>query len=203
MLLWARHRQSREGKETLGLGTSASVTQDSTGAQGGRSKPLPSSQILLDVEASARGDEVGTPQVSKATEPGAYNGSRGDSPERIQSDATPIPNVDGADPEVCVAIRKQIPAAAPRSHRPLIAVLVLGAAEAGAARWSPAGGSTGRGRMTSPWGHSADLARFYTVTEPQRHPKGYTVYKVTARVSAWMGTLGGAGLWAAAGCGES
>ncbi|XP_007950825.1 ribosomal protein S6 kinase delta-1 [Orycteropus afer afer] len=30
------------------------------------------------------------------------------------------------------------------------------------------------------WG--ADLARFYTVTEPQRHPKGYTVYKVTARV---------------------
>ncbi|XP_036058173.1 ribosomal protein S6 kinase delta-1 isoform X4 [Onychomys torridus] len=36
--------------------------------------------------------------------------------------------------------------------------------------------------MTSPWGHSADLARFYTVTEPQRHPRGYTVYKVTARV---------------------
>ncbi|GAB1285879.1 Non-specific serine/threonine protein kinase [Apodemus speciosus] len=36
--------------------------------------------------------------------------------------------------------------------------------------------------MTSSWGHSADLARFYTVTEPQRHPKGYTVYKVTARV---------------------
>lgn len=48
--------------------------------------------------------------------------------------------------------------------------------------------------MTSPWGHSADLARFYTVTEPQRHSRGYTVYKVTARVSAWIGTLGrGAG----------
>lgn len=44
--------------------------------------------------------------------------------------------------------------------------------------------------MTSPWGHSADLARFYTVTEPQRHPRGYTVYKVTARVSAWIGTPG-------------
>lgn len=52
--------------------------------------------------------------------------------------------------------------------------------------------------MTSPWGHSADLARFYTVTEPQRHPRGYTVYKVTARVSAWIGTLGGA---RAPGCG--
>jgi hypothetical protein len=38
--------------------------------------------------------------------------------------------------------------------------------------------------MTSPRGHSTDLARFYTVTEPQRHPRGYTVYKVTARVSA-------------------
>ncbi|XP_029415316.1 ribosomal protein S6 kinase delta-1 isoform X2 [Nannospalax galili] len=36
--------------------------------------------------------------------------------------------------------------------------------------------------MTSPRGHSADLARFYTVTEPQRHPRGYTIYKVTARV---------------------
>lgn len=30
------------------------------------------------------------------------------------------------------------------------------------------------------WG--ADLARFYTVTDPQRHPRGHTVYKVTARV---------------------
>ncbi|XP_021053752.1 ribosomal protein S6 kinase delta-1 isoform X2 [Mus pahari] len=39
--------------------------------------------------------------------------------------------------------------------------------------------------MTSPWGHSADLARFYTVTEPQRHPRGYTVYKVTARIIVW------------------
>ncbi|XP_077878921.1 ribosomal protein S6 kinase delta-1 isoform X4 [Ictidomys tridecemlineatus] len=36
--------------------------------------------------------------------------------------------------------------------------------------------------MTAPWERSADLARFYTVTEPQRHPRGYTVYKVTARV---------------------
>lgn len=38
--------------------------------------------------------------------------------------------------------------------------------------------------MTSPWERGADSARFYTVTEPQRHPRGYTVYKVTARVSA-------------------
>lgn len=36
--------------------------------------------------------------------------------------------------------------------------------------------------MTSPGARGADLARFYTVTEPQRHPRGYTVYKVTARV---------------------
>ncbi|XP_045733171.2 ribosomal protein S6 kinase delta-1 isoform X12 [Mirounga angustirostris] len=36
--------------------------------------------------------------------------------------------------------------------------------------------------MTSPRERGADLARFYTVTEPQRHPRGYTVYKVTARV---------------------
>ncbi|XP_055091062.1 ribosomal protein S6 kinase delta-1 isoform X9 [Symphalangus syndactylus] len=36
--------------------------------------------------------------------------------------------------------------------------------------------------MTSYQERSADLARFYTVTEPQRHPRGYTVYKVTARV---------------------
>lgn len=27
-----------------------------------------------------------------------------------------------------------------------------------------------------------DLARFYTVTDPKRHKKGYTVYKVTARI---------------------
>eukprot|EP00066_Takifugu_rubripes_P021119 XP_011610385.1 PREDICTED: ribosomal protein S6 kinase delta-1 isoform X2 [Takifugu rubripes] len=27
-----------------------------------------------------------------------------------------------------------------------------------------------------------DLARFYTVTDPKRHQKGYTVYKVTARI---------------------
>lgn len=38
--------------------------------------------------------------------------------------------------------------------------------------------------MTSSRERGADLARFYTVTEPQRHPRGYTVYKVTARVSA-------------------
>ncbi|XP_077013905.1 ribosomal protein S6 kinase delta-1 isoform X2 [Tamandua tetradactyla] len=36
--------------------------------------------------------------------------------------------------------------------------------------------------MSTPRERSADLARFYTVTEPQRHPRGYTVYKVTARV---------------------
>ncbi|XP_075386384.1 ribosomal protein S6 kinase delta-1 isoform X3 [Tenrec ecaudatus] len=36
--------------------------------------------------------------------------------------------------------------------------------------------------MSSPREPGADLARFYTVTEPQRHPRGYTVYKVTARV---------------------
>uniref|UniRef100_A0A2K6G7W7 non-specific serine/threonine protein kinase n=1 Tax=Propithecus coquereli TaxID=379532 RepID=A0A2K6G7W7_PROCO len=37
--------------------------------------------------------------------------------------------------------------------------------------------------MTSSRERGADLARFYTVTEPQRHPRGYTVYKVTARVT--------------------
>ncbi|XP_004424958.1 PREDICTED: ribosomal protein S6 kinase delta-1 isoform X1 [Ceratotherium simum simum] len=36
--------------------------------------------------------------------------------------------------------------------------------------------------MTSARERGADLARFYTVTDPQRHPRGYTVYKVTARV---------------------
>ncbi|XP_036612193.1 ribosomal protein S6 kinase delta-1 isoform X1 [Trichosurus vulpecula] len=36
--------------------------------------------------------------------------------------------------------------------------------------------------MTSPRERAAELARFYTVTEPQRHPRGYTVYKVTARI---------------------
>uniref|UniRef100_A0A2I3GSA9 Ribosomal protein S6 kinase delta-1 n=1 Tax=Nomascus leucogenys TaxID=61853 RepID=A0A2I3GSA9_NOMLE len=39
--------------------------------------------------------------------------------------------------------------------------------------------------MTSYRERSADLARFYTVTEPQRHPRGYTVYKVTARIIVW------------------
>ncbi|XP_059530148.1 ribosomal protein S6 kinase delta-1 isoform X9 [Myotis daubentonii] len=39
--------------------------------------------------------------------------------------------------------------------------------------------------MTSPRERGADLARFYTVTEPQRHPRGYTVYKVTARIIVW------------------
>ncbi|NXE89077.1 KS6C1 kinase, partial [Menura novaehollandiae] len=37
--------------------------------------------------------------------------------------------------------------------------------------------------MLSPRERGADLARFYTVTEPRRHPRGHTVYKVTARVS--------------------
>ncbi|XP_058131182.1 ribosomal protein S6 kinase delta-1 isoform X6 [Dasypus novemcinctus] len=36
--------------------------------------------------------------------------------------------------------------------------------------------------MSAPRERGADLARFYTVTEPQRHSRGYTVYKVTARV---------------------
>uniref|UniRef100_A0A8D1VWM3 Ribosomal protein S6 kinase delta-1 n=1 Tax=Sus scrofa TaxID=9823 RepID=A0A8D1VWM3_PIG len=39
--------------------------------------------------------------------------------------------------------------------------------------------------MTSSRERGADLARFYTVTEPQRHPRGYTVYKVTARIIVW------------------
>lgn len=30
---------------------------------------------------------------------------------------------------------------------------------------------------------TGELARFYTVTDPKKHQKGYTVYKVTARVS--------------------
>uniref|UniRef100_A0A8D0HT52 Ribosomal protein S6 kinase C1 n=1 Tax=Sphenodon punctatus TaxID=8508 RepID=A0A8D0HT52_SPHPU len=36
--------------------------------------------------------------------------------------------------------------------------------------------------MLSPRERGGELARFYTVTEPQRHPRGYTVYKVTARI---------------------
>uniref|UniRef100_A0A6I8NTP1 Ribosomal protein S6 kinase C1 n=1 Tax=Ornithorhynchus anatinus TaxID=9258 RepID=A0A6I8NTP1_ORNAN len=36
--------------------------------------------------------------------------------------------------------------------------------------------------MTSPREPGGELARFYTVTEPQRHPRGHTVYKVTARI---------------------
>lgn len=52
--------------------------------------------------------------------------------------------------------------------------------------------------MTAPRERSADLARFYTVTEPRRHPRGYTVYKVTARVSGGvgvgLGTKPGSGL---------
>uniref|UniRef100_A0A671FCX7 Ribosomal protein S6 kinase delta-1 n=1 Tax=Rhinolophus ferrumequinum TaxID=59479 RepID=A0A671FCX7_RHIFE len=39
--------------------------------------------------------------------------------------------------------------------------------------------------MSSTRERGADLARFYTVTEPQRHPRGYTVYKVTARIIVW------------------
>lgn len=69
----------------LGSGTAASITQDSTGAQGGRPNPLPSSQILVDIEASAPGDLVGTPPVSMATELGASNHSGRYSSERIQS----------------------------------------------------------------------------------------------------------------------
>ncbi|XP_056344212.1 ribosomal protein S6 kinase delta-1 [Oenanthe melanoleuca] len=36
--------------------------------------------------------------------------------------------------------------------------------------------------MLSPRERGAELARFYTVTEPRRHPRGHTVYKVTARI---------------------
>ncbi|XP_055000440.1 ribosomal protein S6 kinase delta-1 isoform X2 [Sorex araneus] len=36
--------------------------------------------------------------------------------------------------------------------------------------------------MSSPRERAAELARFYTVTDAQRHPRGHTVYKVTARV---------------------
>eukprot|EP00075_Anas_platyrhynchos_P020262 XP_027309515.1 ribosomal protein S6 kinase delta-1 isoform X3 [Anas platyrhynchos] len=36
--------------------------------------------------------------------------------------------------------------------------------------------------MLSPRQRGGDLARFYTVTEPRRHPRGHTVYKVTARI---------------------
>uniref|UniRef100_A0A8C3T335 non-specific serine/threonine protein kinase n=1 Tax=Chelydra serpentina TaxID=8475 RepID=A0A8C3T335_CHESE len=36
--------------------------------------------------------------------------------------------------------------------------------------------------MSCPRELAGELARFYTVTEPQRHPRGYTVYKVTARI---------------------
>ncbi|NWJ06870.1 KS6C1 kinase, partial [Crypturellus undulatus] len=36
--------------------------------------------------------------------------------------------------------------------------------------------------MLSPRERGAGLARFYTVTEPRRHPRGHTVYKVTARI---------------------
>uniref|UniRef100_A0A8B9GIF4 non-specific serine/threonine protein kinase n=1 Tax=Amazona collaria TaxID=241587 RepID=A0A8B9GIF4_9PSIT len=36
--------------------------------------------------------------------------------------------------------------------------------------------------MLSPRERGGDLARFYTVTEPRRHPRGHTVYKVTARI---------------------
>ncbi|NWR75767.1 KS6C1 kinase, partial [Centropus unirufus] len=35
--------------------------------------------------------------------------------------------------------------------------------------------------MQSPGGRGG-LARFYTVTEPRRHPRGHTVYRVTARI---------------------
>ncbi|XP_021246061.1 ribosomal protein S6 kinase delta-1 isoform X2 [Numida meleagris] len=36
--------------------------------------------------------------------------------------------------------------------------------------------------MLSPRERGGELARFYTVTEPRRHPRGHTVYKVTARI---------------------
>ncbi|XP_054837748.1 ribosomal protein S6 kinase delta-1 isoform X1 [Eublepharis macularius] len=36
--------------------------------------------------------------------------------------------------------------------------------------------------MISPRERGGEVARFYTVTEPKRHPRGYTLYKVTARI---------------------
>ncbi|XP_048346726.1 ribosomal protein S6 kinase delta-1 isoform X1 [Sphaerodactylus townsendi] len=36
--------------------------------------------------------------------------------------------------------------------------------------------------MISPRDRGGEVARFYTVTEPKRHPRGYTLYKVTARI---------------------
>ncbi|XP_052536932.1 ribosomal protein S6 kinase delta-1 isoform X2 [Tympanuchus pallidicinctus] len=36
--------------------------------------------------------------------------------------------------------------------------------------------------MLSPRERGGELARFYTVTEPRRHPRGHTVYRVTARI---------------------
>ncbi|GCC40014.1 hypothetical protein chiPu_0024407, partial [Chiloscyllium punctatum] len=33
-----------------------------------------------------------------------------------------------------------------------------------------------------PQKNKGDLVRFYTITDPKRHRKGYTVYKVTARI---------------------
>ncbi|XP_008124046.1 ribosomal protein S6 kinase delta-1 isoform X1 [Anolis carolinensis] len=36
--------------------------------------------------------------------------------------------------------------------------------------------------MLSPRDRGGEVARFYTVTEPKRHPRGYTLYKVTARI---------------------
>ncbi|XP_048391975.2 ribosomal protein S6 kinase delta-1 isoform X2 [Stegostoma tigrinum] len=36
-----------------------------------------------------------------------------------------------------------------------------------------------------PQKNKGDLVRFYTITDPKRHRKGYTVYKVTARIVVW------------------
>ncbi|XP_044280543.1 ribosomal protein S6 kinase delta-1 isoform X6 [Varanus komodoensis] len=36
--------------------------------------------------------------------------------------------------------------------------------------------------MRSSRERGGDVARFYTVTDPKRHPRGYTLYKVTARI---------------------
>jgi len=58
-----------------------------------------------------------------------------------------------------------------------------GAGRSGAPLPPRSGPVAAAGSMLSPRERGGELARFYTVTEPRRHPRGHTVYKVTARVS--------------------
>lgn len=59
-------------------------------------------------------------------------------------------------------------------------LVAASAAGCGLTRACIGGGSS----MLCPRERPGELARFYTVSEPRRHPRGHTVYKVTARVSA-------------------